>query len=333
MRVKISDIAKLAGVSVAAVSLALNNKNGVSDETRQHIINIAESLNYMVNDNARNLKSKKTFKIGLVVTDIRNPFFATVVDELALQAKQMGYVLQIAISNDSIKKEQEAIKMFVSNNTDGIIIVPTIDTNIGDMSHILLLKNLKIDFVFCTSAYLGFDETCVMTDLAKGEYELVKYLLERGKRKIFLITGDSGLLFSKMRIQGYISAFQDSGYEFSKDWIIETKPYYESGYEQAKIIWEKRPDAVITVNDFVAIGLIKGFKDMGVRVPEDINVAGYDDLLFSSLIETSLTTVRQPIQDICKRTLEVLIDKIDNKSKSNEFYLLEPKLEVRESTD
>jgi len=72
---------------------------------------------------------------------------------------------------------------------------------------------------------------------------------------------------------------------------------------------------------------------MGVRVPEDINVAGYDDLLFSSLIETSLTTVRQPIQDICKRTLEVLIDKIDNKSKSNEFYLLEPKLEVRESTD
>lgn len=336
MRVKISDIAKLAGVSNAAVSLALNNKEGISDETREKILNIAHSLNYMANDNARNLKVKRTFKIGVVITDIRNPFFSMLVDELSQEAKKRGYILQIALSNDVMEKEQEAIKTFVSNNVDGVIVIPTIDVNMRDMSHLILLQNLKIPFVFCTSAYVGFEEPCVMTDLMQGEYELVKHLIDRGKRKIFFITGDSSLLLSKMRIQGYIKAFEDSGYEYSKDWIIETTPYYESGYEQAKTIWSKRPDAVVTVNDFMAMGLIKGFKDMGVNVPEDINVAGYDDLLFSSLIETTLTTVRQPVHDISRKTLELLIDEIENsdtKKKHKGFYFLEPTLKVRESTN
>lgn len=331
MRLTIKDIARLADVSVGTASMALNNKPGVNDETRRKVLEVAKKFNYTPNDTARSLITKKSNCLGLVVTDIRNPFFSMLVDEFNKEAEALGFSLLLGISGDKISNEKKYIEMFISKNVEGVVIIPTIETK-PDLSHLYSLKSLDIPFVFCTTAYHGFNDPCIMTDLAEGEYQLVRHLLRQGKRKIFFITGYAELLLSRLRLDGYKRAFAEAELPYQNSWIIETVPDFEHGYNAALNLIPQKPDAVVTVNDFLAMGVLKAFKDQSISVPQDISVAGYDDLLFSSIIETPLTTVRQPIRDIAQKTLEILIARIKKATIENELNYLSPQLKIREST-
>lgn len=172
--------------------------------------------------------------------------------------------------------------------------------------------------------------------LQKGEYNLVEYLLNKKLIDIRFLVGNRDSMLTKLRIKGYVEAYRNAGLTFKEEWIIETFPDFEHGFEAAKALLEKsKPDAIITINDFLALGVLKAVKEKRLKVPQDIAIAGYDDLLFSSILETSLTTVRQPLKEICNLTVKKLMIMIgkDNKDLDNvEMIYLEPKLIIRGST-
>jgi LacI family transcriptional regulator len=141
------------------------------------------------------------------------------VDEFNNLINQNSYSLLLGISGDKIINERKYIEMFIGKDVEGIIIVPTIETR-PDLCHLYKLRNFDIPFVFCTASYNGFSEPCIMTDLREGEYQIVKYLISRGMRKIHFVTGNRELQLSRLRLDGYIQAFEESKLTYRSEWII-----------------------------------------------------------------------------------------------------------------
>ncbi len=332
MKATIKDVARVANVSVATASMAVNNSPKVKASTRERILEAAKRLNYTPNTNARNLINQRSQTIGLVVTDITNPFFGELVNEINYEVLSRGYSLLLGVSNDNIQNEAAGIKKFKENRVEGVIVVPSVQEKY-DLEHLYDLKSNGIPFVFSTTSYSGINADCVMCDLKKGSYLLTRHLLKKGHKKIYLFSGSKKMLFSSHRIEGYQAAFEEMGVDRSEDWIKEIFPSYDSAYAMTETLLKSvRPDAIITVNDVMAMGVLKCLKDNGMKVPGDISVAGYDDLLYASLLETPLTTVRQPVKEIARKSVEVLLDKIENGTETYETYYIDPVLKIRETT-
>jgi len=332
MKITIKDVAKLANVSVGTASMAVNGKKGVNEETRQKVLDAVEKLDYRPNHYARSLITNKSGTIGLIVTDITNPFFGLIVSFIQKQLEKEGYNMLLGISNDKLSNEKKYVEYFLNRNVEGLIIVPSHEKE-SDLSHLYKLKRLGIPFVFITTAYNGIQADCIMTDLAKGSYELTKYLIKNGNKKIFFISGYKDLLLSSLRIDGYKRAYKESGLDCSEDWIFESYPDYQKGYDTTnRIIQNSIPDAIITVNDIVAMGVLKCLTENGIKVPDRVSVAGYDDLLYSSMVGTPLTTIRQPIEDICTNSIKILKERINGEKYIERRIYLEPELIIREST-
>jgi DNA-binding LacI/PurR family transcriptional regulator len=331
MGATIRDIARLAGVSVATASMAINNKAGVNAQTRELVLDTARKLNYSPNQNARSLIMRKSGTIGLVVTDLTNPFFSMLVNEINTVVLSHGYNMLLGISNDTVENECRCINTFIGQKAEGIIIVPCAQKDC-DLGHIHRLGEQNLPFVMATTAYPGIQADCVMTDLAKGSYLLTRHLLERGHRKIFLISGSRSLVLSDLRIKGYKQAYLERGIPCGEDWIIETTPNFEHGYEVTPNLLRQRPDAITTINDVLALGVLKYLKDNRYDVPGSISVAGYDDLLYTSILETPLTTVRQPVQEIALAAVEMLLNRIGGGSGPAQTQYVEPVLKIRATT-
>lgn len=328
----IKDLAKKAGVSVGTASMALNGKEGVNEQTRQRVLQIAEEMGYKPNRYARFLTSKKTNVIGLIVTDITNPFFGVIIDIIQQQLAEHGYDVMLGISGGSISKEKNTVHKFINLHVDGIISVPS-HKPAPDISHYWELQQMGIPICFITTYYNEVDAPCVMTDLSAGAYTLTKYLLDCGHRKICYLVGDRAVPVSNLRVEGYLSAYRESSFPFENDWIIVDEMTFEGGYRATeKLLSQMKPDAILTGNDFMAMGVLKQLKERGLKVPSDISVAGYDDLLYSSLLETPLTTVRQPVEQICSRAVSIMLDQLTGERETSEKILLKPELIVREST-
>lgn len=331
MRSTIKDVARVAQVSIATASMAVNNKPGIKSETKNRVLEVAKELNYTPNHSARSLSTQKSNTIGLVVTDITNPFFGMLVNEINNCVLKKEYKLLLGVSNDIMENEVSCIQKFTQDGVEGVIVVPTIQ-NEYDLTHLYDLNKNAVPFVFATTYYQGIAADCIMTDLKKGSYLLTNKLLKSGHKKIFLFSGNRQAMFSAARIEGYKEAFQEANVVYSEDWIIEVAPNFDGGYEATQDVLNQKPDAITTVNDVMAMGVLKCLKDNQIKVPLDISVAGYDDLMFTSILETALTTIRQPIADIAKKTVEVLFDKINHPSKNMKTYYVEPILKIRETT-
>lgn len=303
----IKDVARLAQVSVGTASMALNGKHGVNEETREKVLEAARKLNYKPNPYARYLSSKKTNLIGLVVTDITNPFFGVLIDLIQKGLDKYGYDVMLGISRGSITEEKRITQKFIDMQVDGVIAVPS-HNPAPDTLHYIDLQKAKIPVCFITSYYPGINAPCVMTDLSDGAYQLTKYLLQNGHRQIIYIVGDLSVPVSNLRVEGYLSAYRDLDLACQSDWIFSTDVTLEAAYSTTELVLQKfQPDAIITINDFMAMGVLKCLKEHDLCVPQDISVAGYDDIIYSSILETSLTTVRQPLEQICRRTISMLL--------------------------
>ena len=334
MQITIKDVARMAKVSVATASMAINGKDGVNEKTRLKVLDAAQKLDYHPNHFAKSLIANRSLAIGLIVTDITNPYFGAIVKNIQKEVENIGYDLLLGISNDKLENEKKSTEYFLSRNVEGLIIVPAhVHEKEIELSHLYNLKRLGIPFVFITTYYKGIPGDFVMTDLEKGSYELTKYLIKNGNKKIYFISGYKELLLSSLRIKGYKKAYEEFNLAYSDEWIIESYPDFINGYNVTKKIIEKDiPEAIITVNDLLAIGALKCLKDNGIKVPDEVSVAGYDDLLFAAIAETPLTTVRQPIEDICKNSVRILMERINQQNSLENRMFLEPELVIRKST-
>lgn len=328
----IKDIARIAKVSVGTVSMALNEKPGVNEETRKKILAIAEELNYKPNLYARYLTNQKTNLIGLIVTDITNPFFGNMIDMIQKNLDKHGYDTMLGISRGSVSEEKKIIQKFIDMQVGGVIAVPS-HNPMPDLKHYQALLKQNIFCYFVTSYYPNIDIPCIMTDLSDGAYQLVRYLLDTGHRQIVYITGNLSVPVSSLRVNGYISAYREAGLSYQEDWIIPAEVTLEGGYTATEqILQNLKPDAIITVNDFMAMGVLKCLKEHNLKVPEDISVAGYDDLVYTSMLETPLTTVHQPLDQICQRVVTTFLEQQSGQNNTIEKVLLKPHLVIRESS-
>ena len=331
----LKDVAKKANCSEATVSLVINNRPGVHKETRERVLRIAKDLGYVPNSIARSLALKKTSTLGLLITDIENPFFGSLVHHISIAARNKGYALIVSTSDDDFEKENEALGVFLNRKVDGVIVVPT-QRIPDDFSLFHVYRKNDIPLVFSVSYYPPFECDRVLTDYAKGSYLLTKYLLDLGHRKImYLIGADESSPINKDRIAGYHEAYREARLTFDSDDIVTcSQPVFFEGYRTtAKILRERPlPDAIVAINDVLALGAKKVVEDMNLSVPLDISIAGYDDVMYATLLEKPLTTIRQDIKEIATRSVDLLLQRIKDPGKPTEEILIQPELIVRSTT-
>lgn len=337
MKITIKDVAEKAGVSIATASMVLNHRKGASLATREKVLKTAKALNYIPNDSARTLVNQNSRYIGILIPEIQNPFYSAIVDIMTGIVEKKGFTILLGISNNSSRQEAEYVRMFVSRSVRGVIAIPVLRDN-PDTAHFVMLRSANIPFVFCTDIYENCPEPVVMCDFEKGEYEATRYLIEKGFRDFWFVTTMIDACFSRERYKGYLRALTEAQLPARKEreLVIKT-PRYDETYEAAVRIIEDLPEAIICINDIMSIAIMKQLSNHGIRIPEDVSLVGFDDIMISTLVTPRLTTVRQPITEICEKTVELLERKLEDPAGQSEIergsvFRIPPELVIRETT-
>ncbi len=332
MKITIKDIARMAGVSTATVSMVLNNKDEhISALTKEKILSIAKEYSYIPNTMARSLVTKRTKTIGLVIPDIANPFFPEIARGAEDKANEAGYNIIFCNTDDNIEKEQKYIDMLSEKMVDGIIFTASSDRNYWlDMLHKQSIPIVLLD----RDIPLKGDVGRIIVNNQQGTYEGTKYLIEKGYKQIAFINGNIANETAKHRLAGFKSALQDHGLEINSDRLLEGSFKREWGYGAASwlLSQEIQFDAVVCGNDLIAIGAIRALKDAGKSIPEDVAVLGFDDIYMSKLVEPELSTISQPKYEMGYKASELLIGMIEKEKNLKKHIVFDTKLVIRKST-
>jgi len=328
MPVTISDIARIANVSKATVSAVLNNRPGISSQTRDRILTIIQRLNYRPNQVARSLSNRQTKSIGLVIKEIDNPYFSKVMKGVFDTCTDRGYTVLLGSSELSPDKENQCVETFIAQRVDGLILSPLQgdDINFAYLSDLIREKYplVTLDVV------KNYQTNVVEVNNTEGAYQAVSYLISQGHSRIAFFAGPSHSTHSEDRLEGYRRACRDHQIPVRPDMIFQVGSDYLNGYGVGKKIFNSRensPSAVFCYNDLVAIGLINGLLEMGIEVPGDVSVIGFDNIVFSDSLKIPLTTVDTSTYLIGEKAADLLIKQIaDRENPLNEQIVLEPKL-------
>ena len=331
MTATIDQVAKKAGVSKATVSRVLNNSKPVSDETRARVIKAIETLDFKPNPAARTLVSKKSGTIGVVVTDIANNFVSVLVKSIEDIAYNKGYSICICNSYFSVKKENELLMMLKDKRVDGIIFLTS---GIKD-EHKAFFSRANIPVALVNVGHRGKNIIGIGIDNRKAAYDITAYFLNKGLTRVGMIRAPLEDVYSgKERFMGYCNALEKYSIPYDEKLVKEGVLEAESGYRAAAELCKNgaRPEALFVACDLMAFGAIKAILDHGYRVPEDIEVAGFDDVPMASYFHPTLTTVRQPIEEMGSLAAEKLILHIEENRFDQEEIILPHRIILREST-
>lgn len=318
----IKDIAVVTGFSVATVSLVLNNKaKNIPDSTCERIKCVADEMNYLPDYTARSLVTGKSHTIGVIVPDISNIFFAETVRHVQLELDKYGYDIILCNSEEKMENDIKYIGWLASRRVDGLILTMSAESmNIDNRERIQnTLDNLKIPYVFL-DRYFN-DSYRVIVDNEQSGRDVASYLLSHGHVNIGVITGPACLNSSANRLKGLTEALRDKGIEIPKENIVYGKYDMESGVVGADKLIEQGVSAIFAFNDLQAYGVFVSAKNHKLVVPRDLSVVGFDDNMYSSILETKLTTVRQPIKQMAIEVCQMMVNIIQNVSTTKEIKL------------
>lgn len=331
MRITISEIAKIAGVSKATVSRVLNNVDGVSLETRQRVQKIITSMNYSLNQTTLPDCLMRSRSVALVLPDITNPFFAELTKAITNIAQQHDYVAIIANTDASEENELRYIKSLVAKKVDGIILVPAGTTSKPE--HFMPAK-YGIKMVLLDRKLPGLEDfPGVFSDNEYAAFRSCEILINNGSRKIAFISGPTRAATAMERLEGYKSALKQYSIE-ANPLMIRTGDYtIESGYNAVISLESEgvKYSALMAANDMMAIGAIKALRELSYDVPGDVEVIGFDNITFAQHCDPPLSTVQQPTAEMGRRAMEMLLDLIDGK-RITESVRLQPKILLRKTT-
>lgn len=327
MRPTMDDVAARAGVSRALVSLVMRDSPKVSAASRELVLEAAGALGYRPNLHARNLASGRTHTIGALLMDLHNPFFAGVVDGIETEADRRGYQVIIRHGRTSADIERTALETFHQFRTDGIVLI-------GSR---LTLEDLEASGAQTPTVVVGRrieseKVDTVNTDDHLGARLAVEHLVALGHERIAHIGGGDGA-GSDLRQRGYADAMRafDRAAEIR---VIEGDHTMQSGGVAARRLFDDGapPTAIFTVNDLVAAGALNALASLGVSVPDDVSLVGYDNTLLSSLGQTSLTSVNQPTAVMGQLAMSSLVERIEDDRERAVHHLLAPSLIERTSS-
>lgn len=342
MKVTIYDIAMRAGVSPSTVSKVLNNNGKLLPETRERVLRAVQELNYQPNIAASSLKKKQTYTIGLIVPDITNPYYSALARAVEDEALRQDYTVLIASTDNNPEREQTQVNRLGPYGLDGYIIT----ANANELSpplERLLESGERVVFVDRKVQVEAFSSRCtrITTDHRRGGYLAASHLIEAGHTHIAVLSEPLYLLTTDERLNGFFEAFLEHGLDTSSISIYAKGFGIEAGHALAnQIIHDKSlPTAVFASNDLIAIGAMQELYQMGIRIPEDVSIIGYDDIAMAAHVVPPLTTVAQPIEEMGRLAVQCVlqnreVDKCEQSNQSNQSHgeiILEPNLVVRSS--
>lgn len=325
----IRDVAKLAGVSTATISRVLNKNGYVSVETEQKVHRAIQQLQFEPNSIARSLSNKKTHTIGLILPNISNPFFPELARAVEDVASQRGYAVILCNSYDQFDKEKSYIEILKKKYIDGIIVAS--QTLVKD--DINTMKKNNIPLVVMDRAPTNDDCSVVRAKNFEGAGLAIKHLLDKGCKKIAHIYGPQDLSTAKDRLLGYENAVRSLPW-YSPSLMVPGNFQIDGGMNATKVIMERHldVDGIFSGNDLMAIGALKALRELGIDVPKQVAVCGFDGIGLTEIIEPELTTVAQPIYEMGKLAATILIEKIEGTLKEHLTYDLDVSLIERSST-
>lgn len=308
--VTINDIAREAGVSKATVSRVLNRPEKVAEETRRKVLAVMQRKNYRPNPLARGLNTRKTGVIGVLVSDITNPFYAVMVRSIEEVCRAHQYHIFLCNTGGRVEEEELYLRSLLERRVDGIILGATqTDSPIVD-----ILKDVDIPFIFVSRLPRERERyDYVMVDNVLGGYMATKYLISLGHTKIAYLAGRWTTSSNLDRFEGYKKALQEAGIEIREEYVYHGEFTMDGGYREGiRIVSASgdRPTAVFCANDAMAIGLLEACHEQGVRVPEELSVIGFDDIPLSAFRSIQLTTISQSIAEVGALSGKILLDKI-----------------------
>ena len=330
MAVTMQDIARGLNVSVVTVSKVLRNKGKISLATRQRVLRRAKKLNYQTNWIARSLVTRRTFTIGLLLPDFTHPFFAEIAKAIAETVRPHGYHVIISYFEENPQLEKSEAESLLARQVDGLILASA-QSGAGAFEN---LRKRNTPFILIDRPIAGVQASFVGVDNQAIGKLATAHLIERGCRRIAHLRGP-GIGIATGRMEGYRRALAKRGLAIPPGYIVDAGYQDETGHEAMRILLRTtpRPDGVFCYNDPVAIGAMRAIAEAGLRVPDDIAVAGAGNVHYSDFLAVPLTTVDQGTFEIGKRAADLLLERIDSKRKLRpKKILIEPKLVIRQST-
>lgn len=328
----IVEVAKHARVSIATVSNVIRGTRRVSPALRERVQKAIRELDYSPNEIARSLKVKQTRMLALVLPDITNPFFPELLRGAEDTAFDRGYFLVTANTDEQIGRERRTISALRSYRVDGILLASAPGK---DSSHIRSIMQAGVSVVCLDRTVADIKTDAVLLDNVRGGRECVRHLIQGGHSKIAIITGSLSLQTGRERLQGYKEALREFDMEVDSNLVLEGDFRYESGYRLGMELMKRRvkPTAIFVCNGVMTVGVLKAFGELGIRCPEDISLATFDDLAVDRSFHPHLTAVVQPGYEMGARAATILMDRVEGKLTSDPLVVrIVPTLVVREST-
>lgn len=329
----IKDIAEIAGVGVSTVSRVINNHPDVGDKTRKKVLQIIEEYNYIPNNSARNLKRSSTNNIGILVKGIHNPFFSQMIKALEEEINKKDYSMILHYNEKNSNDIEVAIELIKEKKLKGLI---CLGGDFDDLENNQLL-NLKTPMVLTSVNIIeevdkdAFSSITIENEIAA--FKAVDYLCKLGHEKIGIIsTGEGDKNVGKLRLRGYKKALVANGIEKRDEFISFAHYTFESGYNAMNELLDRNLGltAVFVTSDIMAIGASKAILSRGLKIPEDISIVGFDGIEYSKYFHPSITTIKQPIEEMGRKSAEILFDLIEKK-KEQQHVVFKTKLLERES--
>jgi len=337
-----ADVARRAGVSKATVSAVINDSSPVSDTTRERVRAAIESLNYRRAATAGAAAGAATAAaragrcIAIVIKEIDNPYYAEIVLGARSAAHAGGYTLLVVSSEGEYDAERRAIELLQTKAVDGMIATPVLDAD-ADLSHFFDLKRRNVPFVLLEDV-TGVRASLVDIDNAEGSRRAVQHLIELGHTRIVHFAGPKYSMHSQERIAGVHRAYSASHLVFHDEGVVAAGAHMADGYRAALAYFgdrapADRPTAVTCYNDLVALGVYRALTELGLRVPDDVSVVGFDGIEVGALGRIGLTTVAQPRERLAEAGIRLLLERIDgDPAAPSRRVLLDPELIVRRTT-
>jgi DNA-binding LacI/PurR family transcriptional regulator len=330
----IKDLARELKLSPSTVSRALRDHPDISPKTKKRVVSLADKLDYHPDSIAQSLQTKKTKTIGVIVPEIKQPFFAAAINGIEELAYAAGYTIIVCQSNETADREVLVTRSLGSHRVAGLLV--SLSRNTKNLDHFKLLQRRGVPIVFFDRVSNDIEASKVVVDDYKGAFDVVEHLITSGYKRIAHLAGPKNLSISKFRLKGYMDALQQGNLPFNDSLVVYGGLDDTDGIVgfQKLLNLESLPDAIFAVNDPVATGAFVMIKEHGMKIPDDIALAGFSNTYMTSLLDPPLTTVEQPSYEIGKTAAQLLMEQINSNDENfvPKFIVLKTHLIIRGST-
>ncbi len=310
-RARLIDVAKMSNVSTATVSHVMNNTRFVSDKVRHKVLHAIKKLHYYPSDIARSLSTKKTKTVGIIISDIQNPFYGSLIRSIGDTLLEYNYNILLASNDESELKEDSHLKTFFSKRIDGLILTSASD----DISFLEVMESAGTKIVLIDRITKNSPFVSVFVDNRVGSKKLINHIIDDGHQRIGIILGQERSTINE-RFIGYKEALKERSISFHEKFVVRCKSQQQGGYIAADQLLKQAPKltAIFATNNLMTLGALFALREKGIKCPEEVALVGFDDTAWAPIFHPPLTMVSQPRREIGITAANLLLKQINGEN-------------------